>query len=424
MRRILSSLTLASAFVLSTNVALADNTEEARTLFNMGAKAYEMGQYNAAIQAFDQAYRAAQRSGILFSIAQAHRRQYFIDKKPEHLRAAIKRYREYLGQAEQGGRKADAAAALAELEPLAAKLAEAEGESGEAPPPTIEVEQRTRLMVSSPVQAATIIVDNGKPAEAPLIAEIKPGKHTLSVKAEGYFEEKRDIQVSPGGVTALDIPLREQPAHLSIETNGKAQISVDGRMMGMTPLSRAIDLPAGTHLITITKNGFDGYSEEIELNRGEKKSISTTLSMSTQRKAAYAAFGVGLVAGGLGVVTGLLSAGAEKQALDIQNRIDAGQIDCRGDDKCQDITDYNNSLKARDTLRTATGALIGGAVVAGATGLVLYLFDQPKVRTPSPRKEKAPSPATPSPDKEKSLELSASPVIIPGFYGGSFSARF
>src|SRR4051812_9930626 len=53
---------------------------DARLYFNAGARAYAAGKYVPAIRAFEEAYRIEPRPGLVFSIAQAYRRQYFIDK--------------------------------------------------------------------------------------------------------------------------------------------------------------------------------------------------------------------------------------------------------------------------------------------------------------------------------------------------------
>src|SRR5579871_6423187 len=62
---------------------------DARLYFNAGARAYAAGKYVAAIRAFEEAYRMDPRPGLVFSIAQAYRRQYFIDKAKENLSQAI-----------------------------------------------------------------------------------------------------------------------------------------------------------------------------------------------------------------------------------------------------------------------------------------------------------------------------------------------
>ncbi len=57
---------------------------------------------------------------IAFSLAQAHRRQYFVDHAREHLQRSIALFRQYVELAPTGSRRADALDALSQLEPLAA----------------------------------------------------------------------------------------------------------------------------------------------------------------------------------------------------------------------------------------------------------------------------------------------------------------
>jgi len=101
----LPALLAASLLTRAPALAQEDATAQAKTLFNAGAQAYERTQYTAAIQAFEQAYKLAPRPGILFSTAQAYRRRYIVDRRPEDLSIAIARYREYLDKVPQGGRR-------------------------------------------------------------------------------------------------------------------------------------------------------------------------------------------------------------------------------------------------------------------------------------------------------------------------------
>ena len=72
-----------------------ESVEQAKEYFRAGAQAYAVGQYQVALQAFEQAYALAPRPAVLFSMAQAERRQYFVDQKTEHLEKAIRMFREY-----------------------------------------------------------------------------------------------------------------------------------------------------------------------------------------------------------------------------------------------------------------------------------------------------------------------------------------
>ena len=98
---------LAALLALGPRPALAGPVEEAKALFYAGAQAYDAGQFPAppSRRSRLRPYRLAARPGILFSIAQAHRKQYYIAKHPDDLRAALKGYREYLAQVQQGGRR-------------------------------------------------------------------------------------------------------------------------------------------------------------------------------------------------------------------------------------------------------------------------------------------------------------------------------
>ena len=411
------ALALATPFVVARPALAADPPDQGRTLFNAGAQAYAAGQFTAAIQAFDECYRLDPRPGVLFSIAQAHRRQYYVDKRPEHLKLAIQNYRDYLSKVTEGGRRADAAQALSELEPVADRLG-----TSAAAPATPAAPPETRLMVSSPTHEATVSVDKGKAMEAPLITEIKPGKHSLHLTAPGYFDEDREINASAGGVAALDIALREKPGLLMIKARDGALLTIDGRYVATTPLPRPLELDAGHHLIALAKNGYHAHIEEIDVGRAETKTLDVTLGATRQRVASYVLLGTGAAGILVGGVFAGLAAHQQSLAQDIDSTRQTRGYDCRATPTCPTKA-YQDAVDQRNQLRPIAGiALTGGAVVA-ATGAVLFLFDQPSLDARAARSDSKARPTAPPP-KATPLEVSAAPAIGPGFYGGSFVGRF
>src|SRR4051812_4150596 len=110
MRRAAAAV-LAATMTLARAASAQDGTalERAKTFFNAGAQAYAAGQYGAAIQAFEEAYKLAPRPQLLFSIAQALRKEYYVGQDVAIARSAIKQYRDYLDQVPALGRRADAA---------------------------------------------------------------------------------------------------------------------------------------------------------------------------------------------------------------------------------------------------------------------------------------------------------------------------
>jgi tetratricopeptide (TPR) repeat protein len=420
-RAFLLGLTLAAPLFLGNAAFAADPPDQGKTLFNAGAQAYAAGQFNAAIQAFDESYRIAPRPGVLFSIAQAHRRQYYVDKRPEHLKSAIQYYRDYLAKVTDGGRRADAAQALSDLEPLLERLGVSVPTSPVAPVAAVE----TRLMVSSPTPGAMVTVDTSKALEAPLITEIKPGKHTLHLTASGYFDEDREINASAGGVAALDIALRERPGQLVVKAQSGTQLTIDGRYVATTPLPRALEIEPGHHLISLARNGSYAHIEEIDVGRAETKTIDVTLRTTKQRMTSYVLLGTGAV----GIVVGGVVAGMagyqQSLAEDIETQRQTKGYDCRALAPGVDCptTTYQRALDRRDALRPiAATALAAGGLVA-VTGAILFLFDQPSLDARASKSDGKPKPAAPPP-RDVPMEISAAPAIGPGFYGGSFTGRF
>jgi hypothetical protein len=388
------------------------DVDRAKTFFNAGARAYDAGDFSTAIEAFEAAEKLAPRPAILCSVAQANRRQYFLDGKPEHLRSAIQNYREYVDATPPGqGRRADAAQALTDLVPIADKLAPDTGAK------VAEI-KHTKINVSSPDPGAQISCDNGKPTDpgTPLTLEVKAGKHVCTVTAAGYFDVTREVIAVDGEFVPIEVLLTEQPARLSISGANGAEISIDGRTVGVVS-SASISLEAGTHLVAVGRNGHNAFVQEIEFSRGQEKKIAIDLRSSGQRKIARGALvlgGAGIVAGGVFTIVALVEEGRAKSVL-----TKSGTQNLTGDD----LATYNSARAARTTWTDAAIIGFGAGAAVAATGLVLYVFDTPNTTNPTAPADTKPSPQTPL-RRNEPTEIGAAPIFAPGFIGGSFTGRF
>lgn len=390
-RRLALCLTLAVA-----SAHAQTELEQAKTLFNAGAQAFAAGQFTAAVQAFEESYKLAPKPAILFSMAQAERRQYFVDKRPEWLKRAITHYRTYLEQVDKGGRRADAAQALAEIEPMAAKL-----EGQPAAPVSAAPPAETRLMVSTQTKGADVWVDGQKAAELPLIDVVKPGKHQLRVTAPGYFDESREVVAVQGGLVAVDIALRERPAELTIVAPAGAQVTIDGRPQGTTPLS-PVELTPGVHTVTLTMNGHHAHTEELDVSRGEARQLRTGLQKTGQRKASYAVMAAG--AGGLvagGVMT-FMALKRQSEAEDTLTTLETRNVDPHR------LDTYDKARSSRDKYRTGAFVAFGAGAAFLTVGALMYSVDQPSVT--APRERERPKPGTPV----EGPKLEVGGVLLPG----------
>ncbi|HEY8038641.1 MAG TPA: PEGA domain-containing protein [Polyangiaceae bacterium] len=399
-----------AAVLLAGTARAADDPaslEQAKTYFRAGAQAYDAGRFGAAIQAFQQAYQLAPRPAILFSMAQAERKAWYVDRRPDDLKRAIEHYHAYLEQVPTGGRRADAADALGELEPLASRMSPQEA----AP----AAEAKTRMMVTSSTPGAKASLDGGPATDVPLIDDVTPGKHHVRLWADGYFDEERDALAASGSLAALDVSLREKPALLAVQLAATASLSIDGRPTATTPLARPLELPAGVHVVTIVRNGYRAFTREVRLERGQQTTLPVQLATSGQRTAAWVflgASGAAAVAGG--VFTGL----ALVEQSSAQNVLDAR---ARGNITVGDASAYQSDVDARDSWRTGAIASFGGAVGLLAVGGVLWAFDRPDVEVGPPPAEAPLRPETPR--KSEPMEMGVAPWFGPGLAGLTVGGR-
>ena len=70
--------------------------ENAKAIFQDGERNFQLGKFEAAIEAYERAFNLDPQPAFIFNIALAHRRQYEIDGKLEHLLRARELYRNYV----------------------------------------------------------------------------------------------------------------------------------------------------------------------------------------------------------------------------------------------------------------------------------------------------------------------------------------
>jgi hypothetical protein len=407
------SIPLVLALFLATAPALAQQADKARSLFNVGAAAYEHNKYADAIQAFEGAYAIDPRPGILFSMAQAHRRQYAIDRQADHVHQAVKLYRDYLAKSPDGSHRTDAVDALQELDPIEQRL----GAAAPTPagPVAAPVAQKTRLMASSDVKEATIRVDGGPAKQLPFSEDIKPGKHAIKVSAPGYFDYDRDIDAPDSGIVPVDAAMRERPALLTVKGDAGAQVSVDGRPSGTTPLVSPIELSPGRHFVAITKNGYKAITDDVDVAHGETKTIDAKLARTGQRVVSYVFLASGVVGIAAGAVFSGIALHDQQLAQDFIDKKDKGPV------LQSDLDDYNDAITQRENQKRFAGVAFGAGATLGAVGVALFFLDQPTVSLPNRRDDK-PKPQAPAPRGPS--DLAFAPIVGPSAVGGTLRGSF
>jgi hypothetical protein len=201
-------------------------------------------------------------------------------------------------------------------------------------------------------------------------------------------------------VTALDVRVNRD----------NAEVSVDSRVVGKSPLPARVFLSPGAHLIAATWQGQQqqasivgkpGEERAVSLSFGDATSAtSATSAANSPSTPASTSSGTGpaaapliasrspspvpLVVGGIlglagvGIGTGFaLAAGSEKRRADsLRTHLPDGA--CKGSDRpMQTCTDLRDAVDAHDRDRniSTAGFVVGGAAILGTLGY--WLFSQP-----------------------------------------------
>ncbi len=391
MRTIFIALTI--AIVSAASPVRADDKADAQGLFRAGEKAFDAGQYGAAADAFEQAYAKLPLPAIAFSTAQAYRLQYFIDKQPMRLKRAVELYHAYIDAQKTGGRVSDAASNLAQLEPLLHEM-QASGANMSAPMPP----RQTRLMIMADVDGARATID-GEEGAAPLVKQVKPGEHTVLVTAAGYFPLTVKARAVDGEMVPVDVQLKPRPALLDVAAPGGSHVTIDGRPLGNAPVAGA-EVPAGKHLVTVTHSGRIPYAREIELAYGRTVTVDATLRTTGQRKAARLVLvGAGALLVGTGIA-GAMTWSADSDASKLSDRL------ATGGQTPADLAHYDDLRAKRDDRLRTTEVLGGVTAVVVATGVLMYILDDPSPEGAVPLRDDG----APAPKKKIELEPMMGPA--------------
>jgi hypothetical protein len=408
-------LLLGSLLAPATRAQDVSVRERAEASFRAGAAAYTAGDFLAAIQALEAAYELTPLPAIAFSLAQAQRHHYFVAHEPERLERAIALYRQYVQDVSSGGRRADAVDALAQLEPMQAASGALSAASS-APPHTANA---TRLLISSQAPGARIALDTTPAVDSPLIREVEPGKHVAHVDAEGFFPVDRELMAVQGELVLGEVPLRERPSSLLLDTPRDAEVYIDGNFVAQGGAQVKLELAAGTHRLAVGAKGGRTEYRSLSLVRGKRHTLRITLARTPQRRAARGLFVAGGAVLATGIVLGGIAIREENRAQDFLAQREQGNVSSAA------LASYQEHVDSRDLYRTLAISSVSAAAGLFVTALLLRELDRPSARdiqrdarsvAPSSPREAARSSATPP--------LAVAPWLHKGLLGAAFKATF
>lgn len=362
---------------LLTGIAHADNPEEARKLYRIGASAYRAAKFDAAAQIFDRAWELHKAPELAFAGAQSHRLQYQASLLPKHLDRAIELFEAYVGMVKKGGLRLDALAHLERLRDIRDRLA---ASGAKTVVEVVEKEPPPSIYVSTALENALITIDD-KPVERYTSIEVAPGDHVVAVSADGHVAEKRTVTVTKGQAM-VPIELVRQPATLMVASaagSSGLRVLVDGREVAGA--RSGITVEPGERLVTVYARGREPVTQSLELRPGQALTLDVPLRPTLRRRAVRWVGGGAIAMFGATLVTGTVSTLASFSASDLRDS--STPLDA------SDTAHYERLRDRRDTFRSATVVLGGATLAMVGVALWLYYFDTPSpedLGRPSERK--------------------------------------
>jgi len=160
--------------------------------------------------------------------------------------------------------------------------------------------------ISSNVPGAEIYIDDksiGAVGKTPLSQNIKPGKHTFWISAEGYDEYKEEVEVIAGETHSIKAPLKGAPVgRLNVSGPGieDAAIYIDGKVLCERGMC-VKNIQQGDHTLTVVREGYKPYVRRITIQPKTEMKVKVVLARKPSRSDAVIAYvlAAGFTGGGI-----------------------------------------------------------------------------------------------------------------------------
>lgn len=153
-----------------------------------------------------------------------------------------------------------------------------------------------RLMVTTVPEGARIDIDNVESARTPLTAPIRisEGSHIIGAVAEGYAPDRKEVVVAGNSDATVSFELvstqGKQIANLTVRSRiAGADVIIDNKPAGKTPLATSITLLAGHHAVELKRPGYRSSRQEIDVGAGATGELSFDLAVDPAQLSAEGA---------------------------------------------------------------------------------------------------------------------------------------
>jgi serine/threonine-protein kinase len=128
--------------------------------------------------------------------------------------------------------------------------------------------------------SAQVYVDGVYRGEAnpTLRLTLRAGMHSIECRDPRHQPYAETLRIVPGEVSQRTIILKKLAGIISLAATEGAEFYVDGALVGITPITRPIEVPAGTHTLMLKKDRYFTWTSEIVVEPSATLPLRITLS--------------------------------------------------------------------------------------------------------------------------------------------------
>lgn len=306
-------LSLAVAVIAVPGMSSAENAEFVGVK-NRATQAFKAGRFDEAAKLFEEAFDLNPLGNLLYNIA-------FCYEKSGNKTAAIKFYKRFLDAVPGAPQKT-------ELLERISRLAK-----------SLDSRYRQVKVVTEPAGAYIFIDDraNGTVGQAPLNLSLLPGQHKLIAHLDKHEPVTRVIQLTEGEDKTVNLLLTPSSEFVDVKfmvSERGANVMVDRRKIGTSPLVGKTRIRRGRRQIMAFKEGFRRWSRDVEVTDTDDQVIRIQLEKEGEEVAdtepaetgtniwPWVTVGVGVATIGGGIATGMLADGLYEKLEQKRSRME------------------------------------------------------------------------------------------------------
>jgi serine/threonine protein kinase len=128
--------------------------------------------------------------------------------------------------------------------------------------------------------SAEIYVDGIYKGDTPpeLSLKLTAGEHKVECRHPRYVNYEEVLRIVNGELSRRNVVMRKLTGNISVNTQEGAEVYIDGKLIGVTPIQKPIELDSGAHMVTLKKTGFFTWSSEVTVEPKRTLPLRITLS--------------------------------------------------------------------------------------------------------------------------------------------------